>query len=191
VSLRQLPNAISIARMLLVIPIAWSVGAQRLNEALALCAIAAFSDALDGYLAKRFDWTSELGKVLDPLADKLLLVTLFITLAIVGGVPIWLAVAAVSRDVVIGVGALAYRHFFGPVEGRPTVISKINTGLQLIYVLAVIALQAHEQPPGVLTTARDVLGAAVFVTTLVSGIDYVSRYWRKAIVVTRERRQSA
>ena len=77
-SLRQLPNAISIARMLLVIPIAWAVGAARLNEALILCAIAAFSDALDGYLAKRFDWTSELGKLLDPLADKLLLIGTFV-----------------------------------------------------------------------------------------------------------------
>lgn len=187
-NLRQLPNAICVARMLLVIPIAWFVGAERLNAALSLCAIAAFSDALDGYLAKRFDWTSELGKVLDPLADKLLLVTLFITLAVVGWVPAWLAVAAVSRDVIIGLGALVYRQLFGPVEGHPTIISKINTGLQLIYVLAVIAERAYHIPPAELVW---LLGAGVLSTTVVSGIDYVARYWRKAIAVTRARRQSA
>ncbi|HZF17565.1 MAG TPA: CDP-alcohol phosphatidyltransferase family protein [Steroidobacteraceae bacterium] len=189
--LRQLPNAISIVRMALVIPIAWFVGAERLNGALALCAIAAFSDALDGYLAKRFGWTSELGKILDPLADKLLLVTLFITLAIVGWIPVWLAVAAVSRDLVIAFGAMAYRNWFGPIEGRPTTVSKINTGLQLIYVLAVIAARAYGLPSDAAAFAVTALGAAVFVTTVVSGIDYVGRYWRKAIVVTRERRQSA
>jgi len=186
-SLRQLPNAICIARMALVVPIAWFVGAERFNEALVLCAIAAFSDAVDGYLAKRFGWTSELGKVLDPLADKLLLVTLFITLAIVGWVPAWLAVVAVSRDVIIGVGALAYRHWFGAIDGRPTVASKINTALQLLYILAVIGERGYSVPSKPVLTW---LGAAVFVTTMVSGIDYVGRYWRKAAAVTRARRQS-
>lgn len=186
-NLRHLPNAICIARMALVIPIAWSVGAERLNQALVLCAIAAFSDALDGYLAKRFGWTSELGKMLDPLADKLLLVTLFITLAIVGWVPAWLAIAAVSRDLIIAFGAIAYRHWFGAVDGRPTVISKINTALQLFYVLAVIGARGYSLPPMAVVTG---LGAAVFVTTVVSGIDYVSRYWRRALAVSRARRQS-
>lgn len=187
-NLRQLPNAICVARMVLVIPIAWCVGAERLNEALVLCAIAAFSDALDGYLAKRFGWTSELGKLLDPLADKLLLVTLFITLAIVGWVPAWLAVTAVSRDLVIGFGALAYRHWFGAIDGRPTAISKINTALQLFYVLAVIGARGFSLPPVAVVTG---LGAAVFVTTVVSGIDYVSRYWRRALAVSRARQPSA
>jgi cardiolipin synthase len=187
-SLRQLPNAICIARMVLVIPIAWFVGAERFNEALVLCAIAAFSDALDGYLAKRFGWTSDLGKVLDPVADKLLLVTLFITLAIVGWSPVWLTVVAVSRDVIIGLGALAYRHWFGAIEGRPTVVSKINTALQLFYVLVVIGARAYGSPSATVVTG---LGAAVLVTTVVSGIDYVGRYWRKAIGVARARRASA
>jgi cardiolipin synthase len=173
--------------MVLVIPIAWCIGAERLSDALVLCAIAAFSDALDGYLAKRFGWTSELGKMLDPLADKLLLVTLFITLAIVGWVPAWLALTAVSRDLVIAFGAIAYRHWFGAVDGRPTVISKINTALQLFYVLAVIGARGFSLPPVAVVTG---LGAAVFVTTVVSGIDYVSRYWRRALAVSRARHQS-
>jgi cardiolipin synthase len=184
-NLRQLPNAICLARIALVVPIAWCVADERLNEALVLCALAAFSDALDGFLAKRFGWTSELGKVLDPLADKLLLVTLFITLAIVGWVPSWLAIAAVARDLVIGFGALAYRHWFGPVDGRPTMVSKINTALQLFYILAVIGARGYAVPPPAVVTS---LGAAMFVTTVVSGIDYVGRYWRRAIVVSRTRR---
>ena len=187
-SLRQLPNAICVARILLVVPIAWCVVEERLTAALGLCALAAFSDALDGFLAKRYGWASELGKVLDPLADKLLLVTLFVTLAMVGWVPGWLAAVAVGRDVVIGLGALAYRAWFGAIDGRPTVVSKINTALQLFYVLAVIGARGYALPPEAVVTG---LGAAVFVTTVVSGIDYVGRYWRRAIAVSRGRRQTA
>jgi cardiolipin synthase len=188
VNLRQLPNAICIARILLVVPIAWNVVEERFTAALALCALAAFSDALDGFLAKRYGWTSELGKVLDPLADKLLLVTLFVTLAMVGWVPGWLAAIAVGRDVVIGLGALAYRTWFGAIDGHPTVVSKINTALQLFYILAVIGARGYALPPEGVVTG---LLYAVLVTTVVSGVDYVGRYWRRAILISRARRQAA
>ena len=85
----------------------------------ALFVVAAVSDGLDGYLAKRFNWTSELGKFLDPMADKLLLMTVFVESAWLGLVPWWITAAAVARDVMIGLGALVFRVWFGPLRGRP------------------------------------------------------------------------
>ncbi len=184
-SLRQLPNLICVARILLVVPIAVLLYQQRYGLTLALFGVAAFSDALDGFLAKRFGWTTELGKVLDPLADKLLLVTVFIMLAVTGHTPVWLTVVVVARDVVIGVGSLAYRCFFGPLQGRPTAISKVNTGLQLLYILLVITSVGFGWPSQTVTL---VAGAAVFLTTVVSGIDYVGTYVRRAGGVVRARR---
>src|SRR6185503_6846375 len=125
--LATVPNIICLLRMALTVPIVVLLAEGRFGQTLALFAVAAASDVLDGYLAKTFGWTSEVGKVLDPLADKLLLVSVFITLAAIGLVPVWLAFIAVLRDVVIGVGAGIYKWLFGPLEGRPTIPSKLNT----------------------------------------------------------------
>ena len=103
------PNLICLLRIALTVPIVVLLAEGRYGQTLVLFAIAAASDILDGYLAKTFGWSSELGKVLDPLADKLLLVSVFITLAVIGLVPVWLAAIAVLRDVVIGVGACIYK----------------------------------------------------------------------------------
>lgn len=184
-SLRQLPNTICVVRIALVVPIAIALLEGRFVATLWLFALAAFSDGLDGYLAKRFGWTTELGKVLDPLADKLLLVTVFITLAFAGHTPVWLAVIVVARDVVIGAGAAIYSRAFGPLQGRATAISKINTGVQILYVLALVARLGLGWPPQPVVVT---LAAAVFVTTMVSGIDYVITYSRRAAAVARARR---
>lgn len=184
-SLRQLPNIICFARIALVVPTAVLLYREDYPSTLVLFGVAAFSDALDGFLAKRFGWASELGRILDPLADKLLLVTVFIMLAVIGQTPVWLTVAVVARDVVIAAGAVAYRIFFGRLYGRPTGISKINTAFQLFYVLAVVASLGFGWPPANATLA---LGAAVFVTTVASGADYVMTYVRRALTVSRERR---
>jgi cardiolipin synthase len=176
-SLRWLPNAICIARIVLVAPIAYALVRGRFELTLALFALAAVSDVADGWLAKTFGWTSELGKALDPVADKLLLVTVFLTLAALGLVPPWLAAAAVLRDVVIAGGATAYHSKFGRLDGGPSRVSKANTGLQVLFVVVVIANAAwHDVPDPVVTT----LGAATFATTVVSGLDYVIRYSRLA-----------
>ena len=184
-SLRQLPNLICVARIALVVPIALSINRGDYHLTLVLFAVAAFSDALDGFLAKRFGWTTELGKVLDPLADKLLLVTVFIMLAVVDVTPVWLSTIVVLRDVVIGVGAATYHWLFGPLNGRPTAVSKLNTAVQLSYVLAAVSAEAFGWPPH---PAVLVLGAAVLITTAVSGIDYVNTYTRRARSTARARR---
>jgi cardiolipin synthase (CMP-forming) len=182
------PNLICLLRIALTIPIVALLAEGRYGQTLVLFAVAAVSDVLDGYLAKTFGWTSEVGKVLDPLADKLLLVSVFITLAAIGLVPVWLAAVAVARDVVIGVGAAVYKWLFGPVEGRPTLPSKINTLVQLLFVIAVVWQAAFQDLPPWLVTG---LGALVLVTTVVSGVDYVLTYIRKAIAVSRSRRGTA
>jgi len=173
--LRQIPNLITLIRILIVAPIIICLMHHQLDTALALFAVAAASDALDGFLAKRFGWQSVLGSILDPVADKLLLAGVFIALAILGLVPVWLMATALARDVIIVVGAVAYRVCVGPLTARPSAVSKINTLCQAAFVLCVVARARFSQPPDWMATG---LGALVFVTTVVSGIDYVLTYGR-------------
>src|SRR5262245_34780582 len=98
--LRFIPNSLCVLRMLLVLPVAWLRLRQDFRTTMWLFAFAAATDGLDGFLAKRCGWMSELGKILDPLADKILLVGTYITLAVIGFVPVWLAATVVGRDVV-------------------------------------------------------------------------------------------
>ncbi len=180
--LAWLPNAICIGRIVLVLPSVIALLVGRYELTLLLFGVAAVSDALDGWLAKTFGWTSRLGKILDPIADKLLLVCVFLTLAWLGRVPLWLAVAVVVRDLLIVGGAAAYHFLIGYIEGHPTPISKLNTLLQLSFVLAVIADAAWPTVPYALLVG---LGAATFVTTVVSGLDYVLTYAREAMRASR------
>jgi cardiolipin synthase len=138
---------------------------------------AAISDGLDGWLAKTFGWTSRFGKIIDPIADKLLLVSLFVSLCVVGLVPFWLTVTVVLRDVIIVLGAVAYHVLIGYLEGRPTAVSKLNTLVQLLFVLLVIAKAQWGHLPD---AALIWLGAVVFVTTVISGLDYILTYARAA-----------
>jgi cardiolipin synthase len=183
-SLSFLPNLLCVVRILLVYPVAHWILQGRYAEVMALFAIAAFTDALDGALAKRFGWTSELGKHLDPLADKVLLVTVFVCLSLEGRVP-WLVTALVLlRDLVIAFGALTYRVLFGPVQGNPTAVSKFNTLAQIVFCLAVVSAAAYQWPVEWIVTT---LGALVVVSTGVSGVDYVLIYSRRASGVARAR----
>ncbi len=131
-TLRWLPNAICILRLLLVVPVVLLLVEQQYAGALALIVVAGVSDALDGYLAKTFDWRSRLGGLLDPLADKLLLVSVFLALTYAGLVPLPVTAIVVGRDVVIVLGAVTYQLLIAPVEGEPTAISKLNTACQLV-----------------------------------------------------------
>jgi len=182
VSLRQLPNLISLARILLIAPIAVALMHDNLVMTLALFALAAVSDGADGWLAKQFGWQTELGAILDPAADKLLLTTVFVTLAFLGAIPIWLMVAAISRDLVIVLGAIAYRVYCGPLQIRPSVISKLNTVGQLLFVASVIAARRFAAPPAWVITA---LGAFVLLTVVISGLDYVLRFAQRGVQIRR------
>ena len=145
-SLRQIPNAICLARLALVVPIAWTLVHDDPALTLWLFGAAAVSDGADGFLAKRFGWQTDLGAFLDPLADKVLLMTTFVTLGWLALVPMWMVLLTVSRDCVIVAGALAYRLLLGPMKIAPTISSKLNTTCQLIFVLIVICRQAFSLP---------------------------------------------
>lgn len=182
---RQIPNLITSLRIVLIAPIAVALLHHELRIALGLFFLGAASDLLDGFIAKRFGWQSALGGVLDPAADKLLLATSFVVLALMHLVPLWLMATAVARDLVIVSGAIAYRLWYGPIEARPSMLSKLNTLCQALFILCVIARQQFSQPAAwVIVT----LGALTFLTTAVSGIDYVLRYGKAAVGESRSRR---
>ena len=176
-SLRWLPNAISLFRIALVAPILVLIVDGRFDLALILFFVAGFSDGVDGYLAKRFNWHTRLGALLDPIADKLLVAGTFLILVYTGHVPLWLTAIVILRDVVILGGAAAYAVFVGPIEGEPTRISKLNTALELSFILFVLSRAAFGWPAEVAIT---VAGAAVLVTVVISGIDYVWSWTRRA-----------
>ena len=176
-SLRWLPNAISLMRIVLVAPILMYIVDGRYGLALLLFFVAGFSDGVDGYLAKRFDWHTRIGALLDPIADKLLVGGTFITMVFTGLVPVWLAALVIFRDVVIVGGATAYNFFVRPVEGEPTRISKLNTALQLLFIVFVLSNAGFGWPDQIAIT---VIGAGVLVTLVISGIDYVWSWARRA-----------
>jgi cardiolipin synthase len=176
-SLNWLPNAISLMRIALVAPILLLILQGSFGWALALFWLAGFSDGVDGYLAKRFNWHTRLGALLDPVADKLLVAGLFITLAYTGDIPVWLAATVIMRDVVIVAGAMAYNFLVRPVQGEPTRVSKLNTALQLLFLLFVISRAGFGWPQEISIT---VLGASVLITVVISGVDYVWSWSRRA-----------
>lgn len=176
-SFNWLPNAISSLRIALVVPILMLILREEFAWALALIGLAGFSDGVDGYLAKRFDWHTRLGALLDPIADKFLVAGTFITLAYTQHIPVWLAAVAILRDVIIVAGAMAYNFLVKPVKGEPTKISKINTALQLMFLLFVMSRAAFGWPDQITIT---ILGAAILITVVISGVDYVLSWSRRA-----------
>ncbi len=176
-SFRWLPNALSLLRIALIVPILVFIVNAEYGLALLLFMVAGGSDGIDGYLAVRFNWQSRLGALLDPIADKLLVTGMFVTLAIIGLIPVWLTVVVILRDVVIFGGALAYNYLVAPVQGEPTQISKLNTALQLLFLLFVLSRAGFDWPDEITIT---VLGASVLVTVVISGIDYVWRWSSRA-----------
>ncbi len=173
-----IPNAICVLRILLVVPIVMLLLDSRYLHALVLIVLAGLSDGLDGFLARRFHWTSRIGGLLDPLADKLLFVSVFASLSWTGLVPVWLFAVVIGRDVIIVAGATAYEFLIGPVEPNPSRVGKLNTVMALLYLFFVMTAQIYGWPPevSILTT-----GAAVFVVSLVSGLDYVLTWSRMAM----------
>ncbi len=183
-ALRDIPNILTILRFLLTIPVAYLLLEQRYTEALLLFFIAGVSDGLDGYLAKRFDWRSRLGSILDPLADKTLLVVTYICLGWVDIIPLWLVALVLGRDVVIVAGGLAYYLLIGSYQMEPSWVSKANTTLQIVLALVLVfSLGVYELPPALLVT----LVYGVCVTTVLSGLDYVWTWGRKASHIYHQR----
>jgi cardiolipin synthase (CMP-forming) len=135
----SIPNLITLARILLVPVVVWAIASNQMLFAFLLFAAAGVSDAVDGFLAKRFGMTSELGAYLDPLADKVLIVSIYVSLGIVEGLPRWLVILVVSRDIMI-VGAVILSWLVDkPVKLKPITVSKLNTVAQIVYATIVLA----------------------------------------------------
>jgi len=167
----HLPNAITISRMALVPVLVLLLKDQRFQGALVAFVIAGISDALDGYIAKRYQLVSQFGAMLDPLADKILLVSSYVMLAVLNLIPFWLVVAVVSRDLLIVGGYLVYTLAVGGVvQMRPTALSKLNTFLQILLVIAVLTKAALGLP---LQEAVAALIGLVLGTTIASGGHYL------------------
>lgn len=132
--------------------------------------LAGFTDCLDGFLARRYHWQSVLGSFLDPLADKLLIATCFISLAVLGIIPWWLAVLVFSRDLIISMGVVWYLFFQLKIEFKPTLLSKINTMLQLGLVMLCLLKLTYFQSPDYLFNA---LICIITATSIITLIDYV------------------
>lgn len=176
-NVRDIPNLISILRIFLSVPVVWMLLVHEFGAALVLFAIAGISDGLDGFLAKRFGWKSQLGGLLDPLADKVLLVSSYLSLALIGIVPVWLVLLVILRDLVIVTGALVYHFRVTELEAEPSMISKTNTVAQIVLVLSVVLDRGLMSLPDLFITAMIWL---VVLTTLASGINYVWVWSRRA-----------
>jgi cardiolipin synthase len=165
-----LPNAITLVRLGLVPVFIVVLKAQDYTVALLVFAVAGLSDGLDGFIAKRFNLVTRLGAILDPLADKVLLVSAYIMLTVLGHLPFWLVLTVGFRDLLIVGGYLVYTSLIGPVAMRPTYLSKFNTFLQITLVVAILVQQAMALP---LTLLVQILIYGVFITTVSSGVHYV------------------
>lgn len=174
----HIPNTISLFRMLLVPPMVVALLNEYYGAALVLFAVAGVSDALDGYLAKRYGWSSRLGSILDPLADKLLLVSAYLILGWLGELPLWLVLVVVGRDLVIVAGGVAYHYFIGSYELDPSLLSKLNTLAQIVLILATLVTHSVLNLPAGMIAALVYL---VLATTLLSGLSYVWTWGVRAL----------
>ena len=138
----NIPNFITLGRVIAVPIIFWLLVSGESKAAFLVFVAAGISDAVDGYLAKRFDSKTELGAYLDPLADKLLIVSIYIALGVRAEIPLWLVVAVVSRDILILMAILVSWLMDQPVAIRPIAVSKLNTAAQIVLASAVLADEA-------------------------------------------------
>lgn len=135
---RHLPNAITIARLILVLPIAVFIIEQQFLIALVLFTVAGISDGLDGFLARRYGWESAFGKLIDPLADKLLMMTTALTLGLLGHFPLTLMLLMIVKDIAILGGVFSYTALAGFPQIHPNRLGKLTTALQIILLVSVL-----------------------------------------------------
>lgn len=171
----NLPNLITLARLFCVPLAVWLIFAERYGAAFWVFVGAGVSDALDGYIAKRFDRRTRLGALLDPAADKALLAGVYVSLGLAGQLPAWLVLLVVSRDVLIVLGFILIQTAATPGDVDPLYISKVNTAVQIGligFVLARLGFAVAAEP------LTELLIAAAALTTVLSGLSYLVRWAR-------------
>lgn len=173
----NVPNVLTLLRVIAAPLLAYFLMRGHYDYALYTFTFAAITDALDGFIARRFQLYTEFGAALDPLADKLITLTCLVILTFQGWVPLWLTLAIVVRDTVIVAGAFSYHHLFDEVDIHPTWLGKFHTFAAFALFIVVLAHAAK------LGDASDWLMTsfvAVLVTTLASMVQYVVLWGRKA-----------
>lgn len=175
------PNIISLSRLLSVPFNVWLIMVDQWRLALVVFCLAGLSDAVDGFLAKRFAMESRLGQYLDPIADKALLISIFIVLGAQQQLPLWLVILVVSRDIMIVGGLLLLYVFNQPSEPKPFMLSKINTVAQIFLAASVLASLAFtlEQASAHFQMLVQILILAVTLSTVASGMGYLIDWWRR------------
>ncbi len=176
-TLRNLPNALTLMRLFLIVPFLYFLSQQKYVDAFYLFLLAGLTDALDGWLARYFRWQSAFGTLIDPIADKLLIASSFIALAIIGDMPWWLVALVFLRDLAITLGVYAWYIVMDqkPILS-PTYLSKINTVMQLILVVVCLYQQAF----GVFSFSfYSILLVLTTLTTTLSFLDYARIWFRK------------
>jgi cardiolipin synthase len=179
--MRHLPNLITTLRLAAAPATAGLLAAGHFNAAFGIFAFAGLSDVADGFLAKRFNLATPLGRLLDPVADKALMLAAFVTLAILDDVPVWLAATVITRDVLILLGLASAMAARAPIAIQPLFIGKVCTALQVLYIGWHLAALAFEFPPGVMSPADSYL---VGVFAFASGCAYLA-VWVKAMRAVR------
>ena len=171
----SIPNLITLGRILLVPIVVWAITSGGMRFAFFLFLAAGISDGVDGFLAKRFHMASELGAYLDPLADKALIVSIYISLGIAGALPIFLVILVVSRDIMI-ISAFMLSWLIGkPMPVRPLAVSKVNTLAQILLAILVLAEQGFGFDADL---ASKVMMALVAILTLLSIAFYLAEWVR-------------
>lgn len=175
---KQIPNALTIFRLILIAPFLVNIYQQAYVYAFYIFIIAGFTDGLDGWLARHFNWQTKIGSMIDPVADKLLVLSSFISLALIGYLPWWLVILVITRDLTISFGALIWITLIQrPLNFEPTRLSKYNTSFQLALVtLCLFELAYFEFPPSVIYS----LIILTTITTTTSYVDYVWTWGNKA-----------
>jgi cardiolipin synthase len=170
----SIPNLITLGRILLVPVVVWAIASGAMLTAFVLFLVAGVSDAVDGYLAKRFQMASELGAYLDPLADKTLIVSIYVTLGIAGHIPRWLVILVVSRDIMI-VGAVMLSWLIGsPLKVKPLVISKLNTAAQIVFACVLLgSLGFHLNAEPLVMVLMSVVAALTFASIAAYLVEWV------------------
>jgi cardiolipin synthase len=171
----NLPNLITIARILMVPVVVWAIASRQMQIAFLLFLAAGVSDAVDGFLAKRFDMASELGAHLDPLADKTLIVSIYVALGITDAIPRWIVILVVSRDILIIGGVMLAWFLERPMTVKPLWVSKLNTAAQIVFACLVLASLGFDFDA---TVAQAALMWAVATLTLLSVGFYMRDWWR-------------
>lgn len=170
--IKHIPNALTVFRLVLIVPFLFFLYGHQYKYSFYVFILAGLTDGLDGILARRFNWQTFFGSFVDPLADKLLIASSFISLALLGVLPWWLVILVFLRDFTISMGVLGWYHFIRrKLDFQPTLLSKLNTAIQLLLVTYCLFELAY------IHFHHYIFNILVILTTFTTTITYIDYLW--------------